>query len=329
MKQRISVAVVTFVALLLGFPALAAADQQVTTVAAAISVSPVYVTPEIEGANDVTSELLRQLHESDYIALVLLPDGAASDPNTFARQLSDLLQNERIIGLAIGDQLIGYAPRMPAGVADDLMRRAESVATTTPEALGTFVRNVHKWQAANPEPKPPSPPAPPIDLSPVVPIGGAVLVAAVAVGGVVIWRKNRMDQMAYAGYIRLRSPRRYRRTLKSIMRHRDELGGGSLFEALTQICKDADHYFQDKPGDNAAILHEDLRKIDEVLKRYLKIKASPRYYTDADALLRQGSSSILDFQDFVLKVARQGNDLAISDYTVDTGILNDAHHYLR
>src|SRR5258706_1517489 len=79
-----------------------------------------------------------------------------ADFSAVAARLSEKLGNKRIIGLAVGSDVAGYAPTsiLPRGVAVDQMSRANNVSNDPTTALITFAENMHKWEAANPQPTP-------------------------------------------------------------------------------------------------------------------------------------------------------------------------------
>jgi len=133
------------------------AGDYITDIVQALQRAPVYVAPYTEGTdNDTAGKLQTRLNSNDNIVLVMLPSTAevefGVDIYTIASRLSEQLENQRIVGLAVGNKVVGYAPNLPVGVAADQMRRAQSVSNDPITALGTFAQNVHLWQKEHPQP---------------------------------------------------------------------------------------------------------------------------------------------------------------------------------
>jgi hypothetical protein len=134
------------------------AEDYITAALLSLQQSPVYVAPSTDNTDkDTAGKLQTRLTKDDDLILVMLPAVAETelkaDITIIATRLSEGLGNQRIIGLAVGKKVIGYAPQLPVGVAADQMKRAESVSNDPVTALSTFVQNVHLWQAANPKPR--------------------------------------------------------------------------------------------------------------------------------------------------------------------------------
>jgi hypothetical protein len=143
------------------WPPPSLASDYIAAAAEALSLNSVYVAPNTEGTDrDTAAKLKARLHSGDYIVLVMLPSTAETelglDISAIAMQLSERLGHQRIIGLAVGDEVVAYAPTLPAGIASDQMRRASSVSQDAFTALGTFAQNIHRWQATQPSPSPAS-----------------------------------------------------------------------------------------------------------------------------------------------------------------------------
>jgi hypothetical protein len=141
------------------------AQEYISDAVKALEQAPVYVAPGTQETDIYTAgKLQARLTSGDNIVLVMLPATAEAelgvDITTLARNLSDRLGNRRIVGLAVGNKVVGYAPSLPVGVAADQMSRAQSVANDPVTALGTFVLNIHLWQrehafsTVSPTPKP-------------------------------------------------------------------------------------------------------------------------------------------------------------------------------
>jgi len=175
MRSTVKVFLAVVLVFLLASPALA--EDYITAAVNTLQNARVYVYPGTEGTDYYTSAKLESLlRDGDDLVLVMLPAEAeaGTDLLTLARSLSEGLEDTKIIGLAVGRKVIGYAPNLPVGVAADQMERAKSVSNDSVTALVTFSRNIHLWQKANvkqtptplptitPIPKPTSTPRPPM-----------------------------------------------------------------------------------------------------------------------------------------------------------------------
>lgn len=132
------------------------AQDYINDAAQALQQARVYVALGTEGTDTYTeSRLEARLNSNDNIVLVMMPSSAEADTGadafTIASRLSEKLGNRRIIGLAVGNTVVGYAPYMPAGVAADQMRRAQSVSNDPVTALSTFTLNIHLIAMVNSE----------------------------------------------------------------------------------------------------------------------------------------------------------------------------------
>jgi len=139
------------------------AEDYVSDAAKALQQTTVYVVPGTAGTDiDTASKLQGMLRSDDNIVLVMLPAEAETGTDIYSvvKSLSEKLGNQRTIGLAIGNDVIGYGPLLPSGVAADQMHRADSVSNDPVTALGTFARNMHTWLAAHPQPTPTPQPTP-------------------------------------------------------------------------------------------------------------------------------------------------------------------------
>jgi len=147
------VLLVTLLVFLIPAPVLAD-DDYVTPVVQGLQESPIYLHPDIEDTNnEIKAGLTNILWDGDYIVLIMLPEEASeTDINVLVKSISHELENQYVIGLAVGKEVVGHAPMLPLGIDADQMRRANSVSNDPATALITFVQNIHKWQNSNPEP---------------------------------------------------------------------------------------------------------------------------------------------------------------------------------
>lgn len=329
MRQIARAAALAATILALLAPNLVLAQDYVEEAVQALQSSPVYVSPGTEGTDGNTASKLRsRLTRGDNIVLVMLPAKAevelGADPNTIATRLSEKLDNQRIIGLAVGRKVVGYAPWMP-DVAADQMRKANSVSNDSVTALGTFVQNVHNWQREHPQP---------VLVPPISPeeSGGLpwllILVLMVVVVGIIagltITVNSRNAAEARVGRTHFKAPDPVSDLLSRIARERAQVRDEELKGALLQLCVDIERYFRKSSSDkrrDSLFFKERLTEVANVLAKYIEVQDSPRYYHEPQAELARGKSSILDFSQYVLESIRSGNTADLVPYRVNTNIL--------
>lgn len=317
---------------------LVLAEDYITDAAQALQHAPVYVAPNAEGTDNNTayntaSTLQARLNSSDNIILVILPATAEAelgvDIYTIASRLSEKMGNQRIIGLAVGKKVIGYAPALP-DVADDQMRRAQSVSNDQLTALTTFVQNMHNWQTAQPKPSPTPTPKPTKETQPkedvswllwVVVLG--ILISAIAIIGTASKESRRSMDAPHV-------PNQLRNLLAQIAREREGIGDPDLRTALRQLIHDIERYFEssskDKKGD-ALFFRDRLTEAAQIMAKYIDVQENPRYYNKPKALLEQGKEALIDFCQYVLASIKRGNDADLEEFKVNAGILQ-AHRLM-
>ena len=147
-------------------PVLSVQAQEMDYVADAIEAlktSSVYVAPGTpETDYNTPNQLTDFIKSEDNVVLVMLPSEVLNNTDLFtvAQKISEGLNNQKTIGLAIGNQLIGYSLVLPRGIASELMTRADSTSNNTITALEAFSRNVQLWLIRNPQPIPTPTPKP-------------------------------------------------------------------------------------------------------------------------------------------------------------------------
>lgn len=327
--MRLVALVATLGILALLVPRVVFADY-VTDAAQALKQAPVYVAPDTEGTDkDTAAKLQARLNKDDNIVLVMLPATAESslgaDAFTIATRLSEELGNKRIIGLAVGNNVVGYAPSLPAGVAADQMRRAKSVSNDPLTALGTFAQNMHIWEAANPQPKPEpfdSPEGEKGGTSWLVWLGIAVVIvlSAIAVLAVVASQKTEPGTEK----TRFKAPNQVKGLLADIVRNRWQINDWELKDALYKICVYIERYFAKSSNDkkrDALFFKDRLTEVAQVLTSYVDVQDNPHFYHNPEAELARGKESIIDFSEYVLESIRRGSSEDLFDFRVNTNIL--------
>lgn len=329
MRYIVKVAILAVVLALLAPSAVALADY-ISDAAQALQKTSVYVAPGTEGTDkDTAGRLQTRLNKDDNIVLVMLPSTAetelGTDITTIATRLSEELGNKRIIGLAVGNNVVGYAPppTLPVGVAADKMRRARSVSNDPITALGTFAQNMHTWQAENPTPQP----------SPLESVknGGlswiwwlVIGVSSFFVFGIAVVAIHNAVAPANSERIHFNAPDQVKDLLDKIAKARWQVRDSTLQQTVYQLCLDVEKYFavpSEAKKRDAVHFKNRLTDVDQVLEKYIDVQQNPRYYRQSQAELLKGKESIKDFSDYVLQVIQDGNAVSLVDYTVNTNIL--------
>jgi hypothetical protein len=329
MRRLIAVAVGLFVALSVTTPAQAA--TQVDVIVGALHKAPVYVAQGTPGTTSETAaSLTGKLFENDTIVLVMLPDNASPDQedvNTLAQKIDKGLKGKRIVGIAVGAQFAGAASKMPSGIADDLMNRAASVSTNPAETLGTFVRNVHDWQAANPEP--------------------AATSGAKASSGWLWWLflapafilllvylliRLLSNRLRIKPKVRYTAPGTLNELVRTLMRQRNELHERDpMREAINLTCRYTEAYFKRFAGERSASdaivrFGNQLNLATKVVKDYSYAIENPEYIDEPDKVSRLGLDSINGLADTILKSIKKGNSELLLEFRANTSIL-EAQRY--
>lgn len=325
MKRSLPVALCCFLALV----AVAAAQaDNPNKAAAALKRSSVYIAPGTPGTDsDTEGELSGLLNDGDNIAVVMLPDGAASgDPSDFARSLNQKLGGKKIIGLMVGNQAVAYSALLPAGVADELMHSAANVSTNPVETLTTFIQNVHNWQAQNPAAVASKPAKPAKKKSGGFPwwVLGVVLgVAAIAVVAFAT-RAPKRGPVSGEEVVKFHSP--VKSDLEQIADMRRSIRDPELRKLLTQVCTDVEAYFRKyctNPEDDAGVFRRHLRDLRKVLEKYIDVQDSPaRYYDNPQRLMQSGYKAVEGFAQYILDSIRRGSRADLTEFQVKTDILS-------
>lgn len=315
--------IVIVIALLVFFVPPVLAGDPIADIAQALKQAPVYVDPRAEGTDkDTQGKLLARLNSGDNIVLVMLSASAEAeidaDITTIASRLSEQLGNQRIIGLAIGRKLVGYAPSLPAGIAADQMRRADSVSNDSQTALITYVQNIRIWMrehsvtTPSPTPKPTPTPVPPVPKK-----GGAeealplafVIVLIVLAG--ITWLLVRDVVMVQA-------------LLAKIEEQREQVSDYEVRQVLQKICSDSRRYLKSYSKNlrkDYRIFHNHLVKLHEILTKYLDVQDYSRYYDKADDLLSRGRQALVDFSDYLLASIKRGRNADLESFQFNVDIM--------
>lgn len=231
------------VVLSLLIPGPAHAGDYISDAVEALKTSSVYVAPGTPGTDYNTPAQLGVFLDSETnVVLVMLPPEAidGTDVLTIARRISDGLNNQKTIGLSVGNQTIGYSVLLPEGVASDLMSRADSVSNNTVTALTAFSRNVQLWLIRNPQPTPiptPKPTPTPIKLPKASDVSWPVwllIVAFIIVMGFMFFSRAKK---AARRSLRRRSLGPLEVTIRKIRSDVDEIRDRQIKKDLERACQ--------------------------------------------------------------------------------------------
>lgn len=131
------------------------AGDYVSDAIEALKTSNIYVAPGTPGTDyNTPNHLAVYLQPNDNIVLIMFPSEALTGTDMFsiAQKISTGLDDQKTVGLAVGNVVIGYSMVLPDGVAGDKMSRAESVSNDPVTTLAIFTQNIHSWQRYNPQP---------------------------------------------------------------------------------------------------------------------------------------------------------------------------------
>lgn len=324
------------VSAMLGQPT-SAAPPRPEDVSSHVAESRVFVEPSLTDSVGIKNKLNGYLTSGDSIIIAMWPAGAQAPTPTqlseLAQRIDDQTGNKYIIGLSVGDKVVGHSSVLPQGTAADQMMRARNVSTTTVETHFTFITNIHDWLRRNPAVTlPPPDPLPSEDTSPeesiYFPWEG--MLGGVLVTGAAMWffhRRNKIargksEEVPFTGI-----PKDVRELLGRVMELRQRVNDVELQNTIKRMCGDTHQYFQRNTepefvkGDAEQFCGH-LEGVRQVLERYIDVQGHPRYYSDPEAAMHQGHEAIEGFADFALQSIRRGTSARLVTYTVQTDILS-------
>lgn len=293
----------------------------------ALGSNPVYIAPNTEGTTKTTAnELSDRLNENDHIVLVMLPQGAtAASAEDVAARILGSLKESSTLGLYINGQTSGYSTRLPMTVIPDLMTRANSVARTPQESLAIFVKLVHEYQAAHPEPTPtPTQVQEPVQQpsGPNLFLVTLIILIIAAVGGTIVYFKKRDPHPVR------HAPGPVSEQLYRIKRLMDDVKDPEMTSLMGDIIKDSGVFFKRAKGLSDADTQgfaKRLRTAIELLHKYVEIQDEPRYAPNppgADALLHSGRIAIKGLSNSILKAVRDENASAVLQFQMQADLLS-------
>lgn len=299
-----------------------------------LKTSPVYVEAGTENTDrDTVAGLKSSLSQNDHIFLVMLPASAADNTSIddIAQRIDDATGHKHIIGLAVGSKTIGFSSLLPAGVATDSMSRADSLANRPVDALATYVKIIHEWQKANPEPQPESPATAGGETTSNGPRALTVIAVGVIMGLIGLWFTRRFV-LARSDDSRpslKASPSIVRDELSQLHELSGQVHSVEMRDTISQIITDTEAFFKRSvkssthdTAEDAQIFERHLQAVVKVVERYVDIQENPRFYDDPRDLMVQGSAAIAGFAEYVLMSIKRDSATALTNYRVDSNILS-------
>jgi len=307
----------------------ASASPDVDRIVDALQEASVYVATGTDGTtSDTASTLMEQLRDNDNIVLVMLPEDPTLTTEAASRladQISNGLDDERIVGVAIGDQFDAAASILPSGTADELMKRADTVSTNSVETLITFARNVHDWQRLNPESI--APPATADAGSWFIWVAGVVIVLVIGAGTLITLRvaqRRTHTQVRYTAPGGLNEPiRRLMNQVKRIPEH-----DSPMVDAVNNVCRHTEAYFTrlqpQKRHDEVAIqaFEKHLSIVQRVVDVYIDSLKNDDYFDDARATRQDALEAVTALSDSIRQSVKRNNRGLMLEFTMQTKVLS-------
>lgn len=307
-----------------------AVDTAITQLTAGVRV---YVEPGIEGTtSDTTTALKQVLTENDHIVLVMLPADSSSTESIdqVVRRIDAATGHQLIVGVTRGANAAGYSTVLPDSVASDAMTRAKSIAPNQTEALLTYVRVIHSWQAAHPSPT--ASPSSDGTTQPGVewwrPTIGGVIGAAIGVAAFQLIRRRNAGFRArsvVAGF--KASPTTIRKQLQELLMLGRQVRDASLQQEITSIATNINDFFElshasnRETSDDAKVYVGYLGIIVDALRSYVVVQSKPHLFKDATGQMAEASAEIKQFGGFVLSSIQRSNDVDLRSFKTSIATL--------
>jgi hypothetical protein len=317
-------------------PAFAAGP--VDNAISALKNGTVYIEPGTEfTGRDTVVTLKQNLKSNDHIALVMLPasslEGTTIDE--IAAKIDNATGKQYIIGLSVGNETLGYSSYLPTGVSNDAMVRAASISNNPVDALRTYPKVMHEWQAAHPEQAYPEKetqnttstqvPKTPQDSSSVpYGIGGGGLLIAVAVAAAVIFRRKSKRAIDDAIKVKFSNdtPQSLRDAFSRVVALSEKIQNRHILDRLERAAFDMNQFFQRTHGTkesyDAQIDEQNMLRSTEwvvkVLESYVDIQDFPQYYDNVDELVGDGMKTIDSYADSVRNAVKKSTTDKVFDF---------------
>jgi hypothetical protein len=297
--------------------------------------SSVYIAPGTEGTNSDTAAMLeRQILESDQIVIVILPSDAEStseEVQQLTQDIADKLDDSAVVGISIGESYDAASDLLPAGVADELMKKADTVSQSPIDTMSTFIRNVHNWERLHPDQvvKTETVEVAPSDgINPVVPIGGvSVLVLSGAlITALILRRRRRIPQKR----VKYTAPGVLNDSVSALMRASQsrEIKDTEMAEAIIDVCRHSEAYFnklsRSDRRDTAQIdaFQSNFERIRRIVDTYGNTVREPEYAPSDPIIIKKKSVEAVNaFAEKILHSVRSKNRELMLDFEVNVKMI--------
>lgn len=331
MKRLVACMVLVLYALMTSAPSAYAAEDAITTAINTLQRTNAYIAPATDGTTSTSlSEIKQVLKEGDHVVVVMVPaSGTAISQSEAANRILSSLKEPAILVLAYDRNVDAYSNRLPDTVTVDLINRAKSIARSPVEITTVFVNEVHKYQAAHPDPTP-EPSTPSASTSPQSQPGFNWLILVVIVVAVVL-----VAETGVAIYTKIRDPYPVRHApslvgekLHAIKRLMPQINDSRLVNDLARIVKDSGAFFKRAKDVSQSDIQGFARRLGtaiDLLTKYIDIQNEPEYAPvppGADVLLDHGRIAIKGLSDSILKAIRDGNAGAVLDFQLKADLLS-------
>lgn len=298
--------------------------------------SSVYIAEGTEGTNSDTAAVLEgQMREDDQIVIVMLPSDAeitTEEIQQITTQIADGVGESVIVGVSIGDTFDAAATSLPAGVADELMRNADTVSQSPLDTMGTFIRNVHDWERLHPgqvvktEPEAVAVPGGP-DLT--LPVGGvtALVLSSVITAALIVRKRRRMTHSK----VKYTAPPVLNEWVKQFVRLSEskELKGSTMATLLVDVSRHTEAYFTRLSPSNRRDQAQldaftgNFERVRNIVDTYLQTKREPQYApSDPREILQKCEATVRDFAEHIQENVRNKNREDMLDFEVNVKIIS-------
>ncbi len=328
-------------ALVVSTPAAAYADGYLDEATQALQTSSLYVSPQVTDLSaEQQSELVSNIGSMD-IAIVVLPSGAGTeiaDIPAFIADVANRTGYETVL-VSVGGDFEAGSSALPSGTASEIANSVESEGSLS-DGLNGFVTEAQSAGLTQDQPAGTSD-----GIGGGIIFGGVIFLVA---AGAVTWqtirllsrrkiRSSREVNSSTSRSLEQASKKRYastpeviRQLLADVEAKAEELNDSDVAKIVTGTSKHVLELFVRAPKTQ---IHQVTAQYEGVLGTMLKvltqfadIETNPLYYEpterEAREWLENGKTSAREYQSGVLKNIREIQKGALTDYKINTRIMN-------
>ena len=293
------------------------AADPVDNAIATLQASNVHVEPGTPGTDTNTVSYLQSfLRPGDHIVIVML-DKSDKTADEIAAKILGSLPEKSVLGLYVNGETSAYSnrPYVPATTASTTLVNARTISMNPSETLATFVRQIHVYQASNPEPVETVPTtATPAGETyyPQLISGGSLLLAAVIIVTVLFRRRNTAINPSYNVRFK-QTPAGVRDTAREVLGLRSQITDRALTQSLSNIGKYLEAYFKNAKAESGGSykgedeIRANVLRLQTVVERYIKVQDEPEYYREAAERQAEYAHAVQSFESFMLEQVRNAN----------------------